>query len=258
MNPEKEIVLRWLHSEGYFTITNLNAGQNRTIDIIAIKHTGTFIDSAKHVEVHCSFATSIVTNKEKTELAERFNNFAVEKRVRQAIKERLGEDVDYEKVLVSTSENLELKGIKIIKFEEVLLDVIHEIDTQNYRNDVLRTMQLLKYLLITRPKYATELLGERAKTTFKKRKKEEIIRKILTSESARSALMKKANEQILIDLLKQTPLINSEKVLKLLVDDVLSTRARNMLIRYLVKPEEKLVEEEKPERKEVSLSKFID
>jgi hypothetical protein len=46
--------------------------------------------------------------------------------------------------------------------------------------------------------------------------------------------------------------------LKLLVDDVLSPRARNMLIRYLVKPEEKLVEEEKPKRKEVSLSKFID
>lgn len=255
MNPEKEIVLRWLHSKGYYTIANLNAGKNRTIDIIAIKHRGRSVENVQHIEVHCSMGSSIVTNKERNELFERFNSPVVEKRVNRAIKEHLGADAEYDKVLVSTGENLELKDIKVMKFEAILLDVVHELDTQNYRNDVLRTIQLLKYLLITKPMAVAELLSERDQTTLKKRKQEAIVRKMLTSESARSTLMKKANEQILIGLLKNTPLINSESVLKILVDEILSTRAKNMLIRHL-KPEEPIIEEE-PERKEVSLAKYI-
>lgn len=74
MNPSEKVVNAWLHSKGYFTMTNIMLFQRQEIDILAVKPEGNKM-RREHYEVHVSIKPagairakrSITTSKEPFE-----------------------------------------------------------------------------------------------------------------------------------------------------------------------------------------------
>lgn len=242
MGPEKEITLRWLNSNGYFTYTNINTG-GRTIDILAIKSDDSKVKTIYHIEVYCPISAK-PGPKEKRDIILRFNDTLVTRKVESILKKQVGES-KYENILVCSEGIENLENIKVIKFEDVLFEVIKDLDTQNYRNDTLRTLQLVKHILLSNPTYAHMLLGLKSG-----RKKEAIVKEMMSSEHGRNAFKKKSSESALLDLLRSSPLINSEKVLSALADDILTSRSKSYLLRKIMPKQEAI------QRKEMTLESF--
>ncbi len=201
MNPEKEIVNLWLNKKGFFTINDINAGKNKVIDLIAIKLTKGKLERVEHIEVNCSISSTLV-EKDIREYIKKFEDKTVIKKVRQIIKEFVGTDFSYEKTLVLTSnKKIELKGINIKKFEDILYEVINDIDKQNYRNTTVRTIQLIKYLLIANPDNLAELLKkETGNKVLTQGTREIFLRKLLKQDDVKRILEKESNEKIIVDI----------------------------------------------------------
>jgi hypothetical protein len=133
MNPEKEIVTWWLNRKGYFTLSSINAGMNKEIDIIAIK----LDDGLKeliHYEIMVSISHSISDESQKSVtkiIDKKFNDNMVQKKLQSIIKEHIGHFPDYKKCLVlgTLSKKKEIKdkfknqGIDVIMFD----DIMHEV-----------------------------------------------------------------------------------------------------------------------------------
>lgn len=255
MSPEKDIVNLWLNRRGFFTVNDLNAGKNRVVDTLALKY-----HRAKpqilHVEVSCSISSSIVTEKEKEDILKKFYDSNVVKKTNDYINEFMGESYDYERVLVTTSK-IELQDVRVIRFEKVLADVVSDLDRQNYRSPVIRTMQLLKYLLIAKPSAISEVIAKNQESNaFTNISREKLVKAIITQSSSIKIFRKKGNEQILIDMLKNSSLKNPEKLAKAL-DEVLSRRNASKFLNVLLK-RKNLNEAIKGEIKEKKLGEFLE
>ncbi|MCP3686456.1 MAG: hypothetical protein GY861_27780 [bacterium] len=232
MNPEKEIVNLWLNRKGFFTIKDINAGK-RVIDIIAIKQVKDGPE-VQHVEVNCTISQKVHTSKEKEELLKKFNDEAVKKTVKKSIKEYLGTEAAYHKVLVSSSDVI-LENVHVTNFSEVLSFVVKNLDKQNYGNPTTRTMQLVKYQLMSDPERIAALMGQDKKhksLTYMGR--EEFLSKMLKQDVAKKIFRKSANEKILIELLKESTLKQPERLAKAL-NDVLTKRTSNKFFNVLLK-----------------------
>ena len=118
-----------------------------------------------HIEVSCSLTSGLSEKDVKKGIEnfirKRFNDSLIVKGVNKAIKNIIGEKQEYEKIAVVSNlpisrekeiiEGFKLKNINIFKFEDIMCDVILELDTQYYGDDVIRALQLTKYLLLARP-----------------------------------------------------------------------------------------------------------
>lgn len=253
MNPEKAIVNLWLNKRGFFTINDLNAG-NRVVDIIAIKQG----DSPKiqHIETSCSISGGMATGKEKQDLLRKFNDANVVKIVRKTIKSFTGGEEDYERVLVSTSD-VDLPGITVMSFDNMLLDVVKDLDRQYYKNSVVRTMQLMKYLLIAKPSSMAGLLGKEddykplthvGRATF--------IRNMLLQDVSKKIFKRKDSEQMLIEILKESSLKQPERLAKAL-DEIFSKRSSTMFINLLLKQKNVQTAIKEEVKKDQSLERFF-
>ena len=238
MNPEKEIVNLWLNKKGFFTINDINAGKNKVIDLIAIKLTNGKLDRVEHIEVNCSISSTIV-DKDINEYIKKFEDKTVIKKVKQVIKDFVGTDFSYEKTLVLTShKNINLKGINVLKFDDILYDVIDNIDKQNYRNTTVRIIQLIKYLLISNPDNLAELLKkETGNKVLNQGTREIFLRKLLKQDDVKRILEKESNEKIIVDIVKESSLKRPERLAKALEQDILTNRTRKRFLKSLLNQE---------------------
>ena len=235
MNPEKEIVNLWLNKKGFFTINDINAGKNKVIDIIAIKLANGKLERVEHVEVNCSISSTIV-DKDIDEYVKKFEDKTVIKKVKQVIKDFVGTDFSYEKTLVLTSNrSINLKGINVLKFDDIIYEVTDNIDMQNYRNTTLRTIQLIKYLLIANPANLAELLKkETGNKILNQGTREMFITELLKQDDVKRILEKESNEKIIVDIVKESSLKRPERLAKALEHDILTNRTRSRFLKSLL------------------------
>jgi len=253
VNPEKEIVNLWLNKNGFFTISGINA-RNRVIDIMAIRQGAE--KEIQHVEVNCSVSSGMISDKEKNELSKKFSDANVEKTVKETIKKLVGKDADYEKILITTNSNAVLPGVKTIDFNDVLLEVMMELDRQNYRNSTIRTMQLIKYLLLTNPKFSKLLVSDEKYKALKHSSREHFIRELLSQDASKKVFKKQLYEQILVDILKYSTLKQPERLAKAL-DEVMTTRTSNRFVDLLLKQKNvRAVIKKKVVKNQKSLAEF--
>ena len=263
MEAEREIILWWLNKEGYFTLHSIKAAQNREIDILAIKVEKGSLKKIVHVESATSISSSDAQRPQK--YLERFTSPSVRKKLAQVIRDYLGVEAGYERMLVIGSthrlkEFKELEDITIKEFKDVIYDVLQNLDRQNYFNSTIRTLQVMKFILLADPKRLSQLLQRQdAHQALKKTSKKEFVRDILSDEQGRRALTDKEGEQLVVQILKHSSLNTPEQLAKTISEDVLTPRSRRRFIAALLAQESMIKAAPRPKaaKKEKSLRSFF-
>jgi hypothetical protein len=257
LSPEKDIVNLWLNRQGFFTVSDINAN-NRVVDIIAIRQKGEPV--VRHVELHCSVSspTSIVSDREKADLLRKFNDANVVAAVENTIKSYLGHESDYEKVLVTTS-HVNLSGITVIRFQEVIKDAVAQLDRQNYRSPTMRTLQLFKFVLMANPASIAMLMGREEADKNKPltfQNKEQLLKQLLQQDAAVKLFGKKENEQMIVNLLKNSTLKQPERLAKAL-ESILTKRTATRFLNVLLQQKEIKTAIEEEISKDQKLANFL-
>ncbi len=233
MNPEKEIVNLWLNKNGFFTINDINAGKNKVIDIIAIKHSDGKIEKIQHIEVSCSISSGIA-EKEINEYTKKFEERAVSKKVRQVIKEFVGKEHDYEKLLIASGKSLDFKEIKTRDFDEILFEVVDDLDKQNYRNTTIRTLQLVKYLVLSNPKIMAGLIEKDKEIKIMGYGAKEIfIKRLFKQDGIKRILEKQSNENEVLQIIKNSSFKNPERLARVISEHLLTSKTRKRFLKSL-------------------------
>ncbi len=232
MSPEREIVNLWLNKKGFLTISGINAG-SRVIDFIAVKNRKEE-SKVMHVEVSCSISANILFEKDRKELDKLFNDRNVVKAVEESIEKCLGRDHPYENVLVTNFQNLNLSNVNVVKFEDILFDIVKDMDKQKYRSQTVRTIQLVKYILMSNGSRMSELLSQQTlhrPMTFAE--KEALVKELLSQDLGRKVFSKQSNEQLLVDILRASSLKSPERLVNAL-EEVLTKRSGSQLLNLLM------------------------
>ncbi|MBI2664892.1 hypothetical protein HYX10_06155 [Candidatus Woesearchaeota archaeon] len=249
MRAEKEIVELWLNRKGFFTIKDVNAG-SRVIDFLAIKQDAN--PKIAHVEVACF----VSGDAKPSDLVKKFDSSAVVRKIRQTIREHTGHESDYEKFLITTSQ-IKLQGVNVIGFDQVLFEFVNMLDRQYYSNSVTRTLQLVKFVLMSNPSYIARLLGrETDYKAFTASGREQFIRALFEQDVAKKIFSKKINEPVMIELLKSSTLKNPENLAAAL-DQVLTKRTATKFLNTLMK-QKGIKSAIKPQIKDKTLQQFVE
>lgn len=263
MSAEKEVVNFWLNLQGFFTVANIKASGNRNIGILALKFREEKIDKVQHVEVSCSISGSADTQLK--DLKDFIDQRFYDEDVMDMLRKRIGvPSKGFERMLVigslSKSKIEEIKGdfmkreIVVVEFEDVLIDVLRSLDTQYYKNDVIRTLQLFKFLYLANPnKLADSLSSENYILNPSKRQK--FLKELLGQEGMKKGLRGSSEEEIM-GILKHTGLKDPEKLARIVEEQLLNRRTRKAFLDALNK-REKIKEVIKGEIKEENLSRFF-
>ena len=261
MSAEKEVVNFWLNRKGYFTVNNLKSG-NKDIGILALKFDKGSLTNIMHVEVSCSITGSTEQNYAMDKLIdEKFDDQSLIKTIKGYTK-GMSKDIEIENVVVLNSlpkdkseiiKKLGKNGIIMVEFEDILADVMKELKTEYFKNDVIRSLQITKFLLMQNPKKFVEVLyntlshGKRREFLTELLKKDEIIKEF-----------RKTNEERLALILKQA-MIKPEKLAEILEKDVLNRRTRKPFITSLMEQKKagKVYKKSLKVKKEKPLSKFF-
>ena len=146
------------------------------------------------------------------------------------------------------------KEVEVIEFENILFDVMEMLDTQYYRNDIIRTLQLTKFLLLNEPTKMAKLL---VNNNFTSSSRKEFLSSILDKEEIIREF-KKTNIERLAAILKNSGLKASE-LAEMLENNVLNKKTRKMFLTSLMEQENirKLVKPKKIRKLETPLEKFF-
>lgn len=273
MSAEKEIVNFWLNKSGYFTISNLKASKNKDIGIIALKFNKDKIDEIQHIEVSCSISNTIseisdVKKAVEKALQVKFEDAAISKAVDKYLKQFSMGKQNVKRMFIlgsmPKSKKTELikgfksRNIEVIEFENILFDVMKDMDTQYYKSGILRTLQLIKYLLLSNPMKMAELLDKET-NILNVYTRQEFFRALLSLEEMKKEF-RKTNEEEVAEILKYYSLREPLKLAELLEKDILNKRTRKPFLKALLEQEKmrKVYKEETKEAKfEKPLSKFF-
>ena len=261
MSAEKEVVNFWLNRKGYFTVNNLKSG-NKDIGILALKFDKGSLTNVRHVEVNCSITgfseQSYVMDKI---IDEKFDDKNLVGTIKEYTK-NMSKEVEIEDVVVLNSlpkdkdgiiKKLGKKGIIMVEFEDILSDVMKELKTEYFKNDVIRTMQITKFLLMLNPKKFVDVLYN----TLSHGKRKEFLAELLSRDEVIKEF-RKTNEERLALILKQS-MIKPEKLAEILERDVLNRRTRKPFITSLMEQKKigKVYKKELEGKKEMPLKKFF-
>lgn len=241
MNPEREIVNWWLNQRGFFTLHNIKASKNREVDILAMRMQDGKVDKVQQVELACSITS--IDNFKPEEFLVRFDDKIVANKIGAIVKVYAGTDAKYDKILIvgSTSRLTDLQklpGITTIHFSDVLLDVMKSLDTWYYKDEVIRTLQLLKYILLADPEKLATLLEEQEKNKILKlTTRKDFIKSLLGQTQIKKALSQETVEKELIEILKNSTLNQPEKLAQVLEEEILGPRSRKRFLNALLKYE---------------------
>jgi len=266
LNPERDIVNHWLHKNGFFTINSIKAGHNKEIDILATKIKDGSLYKFQQIELSTSLSKSSnitldnlpVDESVEKFIKKRFDDELIVKKIKEKLKE-FGQRDYYEKVIIlgamaelnrkKTIEILEKKGINVIRFEDVLFDTINELDKQDY-NLTIRSLQLMKFMLLCKPKKLATLVE---KSLLNHVTKEKFLGHLLKQDEVKRILNKSDNKELIKGILKETS-IKPEDLAKLIGEEILTNRTRKRFLQVFLDIKEPELLEIK---KEKSLDKFF-
>jgi len=261
LSAEKEVVDFWFNRKGYFTVNNLKSG-NKDIGILALKFDKGVLNHIMHVEINCSITGFNEQNYAiDNVIDEKFDDKNIAVAIKKYTKD-MSKDVEIENVVVLNSlpkdkdeiiRKLEKNGIVMVEFEDILSDVMKELKTEYFKNDVIRTMQISKFLLMQNPKKLVDVLYN----TLSHAKKREFLNELLSRDDVIKEF-KKTNEERLALILKES-MIKPEKLAEILEKDVLNRRTRKPFIESLIKQKKigKVYKKELEVKKEKPLNKFF-
>lgn len=261
MSAEKEVVNFWLNRKGYFTVNNLKSG-NKDIGILALKFDKGALTNIMHVEVSCSITGfNEQSNIIDRVIDERFNDGNIAAAIKKHTK-NMNEDIETENIVVLNSlpkgkdeiiKKLEKNGIIMLEFEDILSDVMKELKTEYFKNDVIRTMQIMKFLLMQNPKNFVDVLYG----TLSPGKMREFLTELLSRDEVIKEF-RKTNEERLALILKQS-MIKPEKLAEMLEKDVLNRRTRKPFIDSLIQQEKigRVYKKGIKSKEETPLAKFF-
>ncbi|MFH1849699.1 MAG: hypothetical protein ABH879_05935 [archaeon] len=257
MNAEREIVNWWLNRKGYFTLSGIKVAQNKEIDLIAIKTEKGIVKEALHVETACSISSADSISPQG--YAEKFNDALIVKKISDTLEEHIGAHIQYGKTLVlgRTSKLADFKklpDIAVHQYKQVLYDVLKDLDKQNYRNEIIRTLQLIKYLTIADPKRLALLLEKNGKI-MGKGGREKLLKNLFEQKDTMRLLEKESFEETIIQILRNSTLNRPEKLAQVISEKILGSRSRKKFLYVLLKCGE--TEEPADEMKEVPLKNFF-
>lgn len=261
MSAEKEIVNFWLNRKGYFTISNIKS-RNKDIGILALRFEKGNQIRAIHMEVCCSITGFIDQNHifEKI-IFEKFNDKNVTDAINKYV-DNIGKETKIEKVIVLNSmpkQKNEIMGkftkndIALFEFEDILSDVIKGLKTEYFKDGIVRTLQLVKFLLMANPAKFVDVLY----SDLSPSKRREFIAELLGRDDVIKEF-KKTNEERLALILKEA-MIKPERLAEMLEKDVLNRKTRKPFIASLMKQEKtgRVYKKEMAIKKETPLNKFF-
>ena len=240
MSAEKEIVNYWCNKKGFFTISNIKAN-NKDVGILAINPKS---NEVLHIQVSCSL-TSTIDSKEMGISAEKISE---DKFYNDAISEAVKKSTDFiekpaiKRVLVLSSlpksrkasimKEFGIMDVQVMEFENILYDVLESLDTQYYKNDIIRTLQLAKFLLLSEPAMMAKLL---VNDSFSSNSRKEFLSNILDSEEIVKEF-RKTNVERLSAILKNSK-VKPAELAEMLQHDILNRRTRKAFIDSMVEQE---------------------
>ena len=261
MSSEKEVINFWLNRKGYFTVNNLKSG-NKDIGILALKFDKGTLNHIMHIEISCSLTGFSDQNYAIDKLIDdKFDDKDITNAIKKYTKD-MSKDVEIENVVVlnllpknkeDIIRKLKKNGVILMEFEDALSDVMKELKTGYFKNDVIRTLQISKYLLLGNPKKLVDVLYN----TLSNVKKREFLTELLNRDDVIKEF-KKTNEERLALILKESN-IKPEKLAEILENDVLNRRTRKPFITSLMEQKKigKVYRKELNVRKDKPLSKFF-
>ena len=249
MTAEKDIVNYWLNKKGFFTISNIKASRNKDIGILALRFDKEKLKELLHIEVSCSISSSIAETTELKKTAEKIADIKfLNQAVSRAVDSYVAQFQNLKKIrrilvlgALPKSRKTEIidafksKNIDVVEFEEIAFDVIKELDTQYYKNDVIRTLQLVKHLLLTNPKKLADLLSEKGKI-LNVNTRGVFLSELLSQELIKKEFTKADDDQI-ISILKYSSLKNPERLAQLLESELLNRKTRKPFLNSLLEQE---------------------
>ena len=261
MSAEKEVVNFWLNRKGYFTVNNLKSG-NKDIGILALKFDKGTLANIMHVEVSCSITGfNEQSNIIDRVIDEKFNDGSIAAAIKKHTKDMNG-DIKTENIVVLNSlpkemgeitKKLEKNGIIMFEFEDILSDVMKELKTEYFKNDIVRMMQITKFLLMQNPKKFVDVLY----SNLSPAKRREFLTELLSRDDVIKEF-RKTNEERLALILKQA-MIKPERLAEMLERDVLNRRTRKPFIASLMEQKKigKIYKREMEVKKETPLSRYF-
>lgn len=146
------------------------------------------------------------------------------------------------------------KEAEVIEFENILYDVMEMLDTQYYKNDIIRTLQLTKFLLLSEPTKMAKMI---VNDSFTSNSRKEFLASILGKDEIVREF-RKTNVERLGAILKSSGLKASEMA-GMLENNVLNNKTRKMFLDSFMEQESirKLTKPKKARKLEASLEKFF-
>ena len=268
MSAEKEIVKFWLNSRGFYTINNIKINKSKDINILALKIDKRVLTDVLHAEISCSVSSNLneTSSSNLNDFVEsKFFDKEVTKKIDNEIGAFLKAGVPVRNILIvgslakskrdSILNKFSKKGIDILEFEDVLAHVMKKLDTQYYRDDTLRTLQLVKYLLLSNPSKLAELICDK-NVILNTSTRSKFLNELLKLEVIKKGLTK-TDEKQLVSILKCSNIKNPEKLAEFLEKDILNKRTRKQFMASLLK-HEKTQEESKQLKNEKLLNYFFE
>ncbi|MEK6983262.1 MAG: hypothetical protein AABX33_01715 [Nanoarchaeota archaeon] len=270
MSAEKEIVNYWYNKKGFFTLNNIKTPSNKDAGILALGFDKDRVNEVFHVEVSCSITNNISeTSNLKQSISkiadDKFEDKNITDTINNNIKQFSIQTSKIKKIIilgaVPKSRKSEIikefnqKDIEVIEFENILYDVLERLDTQYYRNDIIRTLQLTKFLLLSEPTKLAKLL---VNETFNSSSRKEFLLNILDKNEIIKDL-RMTNLERLGAILKNSGLKPNE-LAEMIEHNILNKKTRKMFLNSLMEQEEtrKIVNKQKKVKKvNVPLGKFF-
>lgn len=171
MNPEREILNYWFNRKGFLTVNNEKVGQNKELYLIAVKIEDGAAKECIHVEAQISVSASGIDagpNEVKKIVKKKFEDSLISKQMKKLLSKYSLKDYRKAVVLGAVPKNRKEQitasftehGVEVIEFSDVLTDSLKSLDGQMYQNHTVRTLQLLKFLMIIDSENLTKLLNK--------------------------------------------------------------------------------------------------
>ena len=247
MSAEKEIVNYWYNKRGFFTINNIKTSNNKDCGILALRFDHYKVSEILHIGISCSITNNIADYKD---LRASVNKVVKEKfeenNVKETVHEQLGQfSLGMYKIknvivlgAVTKSRKSEItkefdnKNVEVMDFENILFDIFEQLDTQYYRNDIIRTLQLTKFLLLNEPtKLAKFIVNDSVSSASRK----EFLASLLEKDQILKEF-KKTNVERLSVILKNSGLKPSE-LAHMIEHNILNKRTRKLFFDSLTEQE---------------------
>jgi hypothetical protein len=215
-----------------------------------------------HVEVSCSISGSTEqTYNTRKIIDDKFNDKNIVKSIKKYTN-KITDNIEIENIIVLNSlpkdkgeliDKFKKNRINVMEFEDIISDVMGELKTEYFKNDVIRTMQITKYLLLQNPKKFADVFYN----TLPQTKRKEFLVEFLSRDEIMKEF-KKTNEERLAMILKQSS-IKPDKLAKMLENEVLNRRTRKPFIASLMEQKKigKVYKKEIKVKKEKPLSRFF-